>query len=78
MAKFCPHIYYLMIWPLFRFLGKNLSKFFVGFLEYFRHQKEILKLTDLKGLRHSSSQQRLVLFTNVLTVKFEIPQIAYS
>ena len=38
---------YLMIWPLFRFLGRNLSNFFVGFLENLRHQKDILKLTDL-------------------------------
>ena len=38
---------YSMIWPLFRFLGRNLSKFFVGFLKNVRHKKDILKLTDL-------------------------------
>ena len=38
---------YLMIWPLFRFLGENMSKFCVGFLENLRHQKDVLKLTDL-------------------------------
>ena len=38
---------YLMIWQLFRFLGRNLSNFCVGFLENLRHQKYILKLTDL-------------------------------
>ena len=38
---------YLMIWPLFRFLGRNLSNCFIGFLENLRYQKDILKLTDL-------------------------------
>ena len=38
---------YLMIWPFFRFLGRNLSNFFFGILENLRHQKDILKLTDL-------------------------------
>ena len=38
---------YLMIWPLFRFLGQKFVKFFGGFLENLRHLKDILKLTDL-------------------------------
>ena len=38
---------YLMIWQLFRFLSRNLSSFLVVFLENLRHQKNILKLTDL-------------------------------
>ena len=38
---------YIMIWPLFRFFGQKSVKFFVGFLENLRHQKDILKLTDL-------------------------------
>jgi hypothetical protein len=37
---------YLMMLPPFRFLGRNLSNFYV-FLENLRHQKDILKLTDL-------------------------------
>ena len=36
-----------MIWPLFRFFGQKFVKFFVVFLENLRHQKDILKLTDL-------------------------------
>ena len=37
-----------MIWPLFTVLGRNLSIFFVVvFLENLRHQKDILRLTDL-------------------------------
>ena len=31
----------------FKFLGQKFVKFFVGFLENLRHQKDILKLTDL-------------------------------
>ena len=41
---------YPMIRPLFRFLDRNLSNFFVDFLEHLRHQKDILKLTDLSNI----------------------------
>ena len=36
-----------MICPLFRFKGRNVSNFFVGLLENLRHQKDIVKLTDI-------------------------------
>ena len=39
----------MTLWRLkFRFLGRNSSKLFGDFLENFRHQKLILKLTYLK------------------------------
>ena len=38
---------YLLIWPFFRFLGRNLSKKIVVVLEILRHLTDILKLTDL-------------------------------
>ena len=36
-----------MVWPLFNFVGRNLSNFCVGLLKNFQHQKFILKLSDL-------------------------------
>ena len=36
-----------LIAPLFRFYGRNLSNFGVGFLENLRYQKYILKSTDI-------------------------------
>ena len=35
------------MWPLFRFLGRNLSNFSVVFWKIEKHQKDILKLSDL-------------------------------
>merc|ERR1719189_1868213 len=36
-----------MIWPLFGFLGRSLSNFSVVFWKIEKHQKDILKLSDL-------------------------------
>ena len=38
---------FFLISPFFRFWGRNLSNFCGGFLKNLRHQKYILKLTDL-------------------------------
>ena len=38
-----------LIQPLFRFQGRNLSNFYFGFLENWRHQNVVLRLTDLQG-----------------------------
>ena len=38
---------YLMIWSLFRYLGQKSVKFFGGFLENLKFQKDILKLSNL-------------------------------
>ena len=39
----------LLIGPLFRFYGRNLSNVCIGFMKNWRHQKIILRLTLVKG-----------------------------
>ena len=48
---------FFMIWPFFRFWGRNLSKFLL-FFGKFKAPKNILKSTDLYSLRQFLSQRK--------------------
>ena len=50
-----------MIWPLFRFLGRNLSNFLVFFWKIEKHQKDILKLSDLQYVKVEENKIKLIL-----------------
>ena len=50
-----------MIWPLFRFWGRNLSNFSLVFWKIEKNQKDILKLTDLYQFDNIQSTSSLIL-----------------